>query len=113
MPANHFRQNNLLLFDNLVEIDLLVLDKIDRGCALGHDPAEGGGHVGEVAIKGLDIERTEGGIDVVRCKGCVVGMAREACCFLGVYQSSADMRARECQMRDEERGHACTTWCIR
>ena len=64
-------------------------------------------------IEGLDVERAEGGIDVVRCEGGPVGMAREACCFLGGYQPSADMRAREYPTRDEERGRTCTTWCIR
>jgi hypothetical protein len=48
--------------------------------------------VGEMAIEGLDVERTKGGIDVVRCEGCATGMAREACCLLGTYKVSANMR---------------------
>ena len=82
VPTNDFRQNNLLLFNNLVEINLLVLDKVDGGCALGNDAAEGGGHVGEVAIEGLNAESAEGGVDVVRCERCTMRMAREAGCFL-------------------------------
>lgn len=38
--------------------------------------------MGEVAIEGLDVESTESGIDVVRCKSCAMGMAGEAGGFL-------------------------------
>ena len=95
MPANDFRENDLLLFDHLVEINLLVLDKVDGRCALGYDAAEGCGHVGEVTIEGLDVERAESGVDVVRREGCAMGMAREARRFLGKNGLSANMRAFE------------------
>jgi len=35
-----------------------------------------------VAVEGLDVERAEGGVDVVRREGCTMGMTREARCFL-------------------------------
>lgn len=49
--------------------------------------------MGEVAVEGLDVERAESGVDVVRREGCAMGMAREARCFLGNTDYQQNMRA--------------------
>jgi hypothetical protein len=56
--------------------------------------------VGEVAVEGLDVERAEGGVDVVRREGCAMGMARETRCFLVEYGLDCERTKLETKRED-------------